>query len=218
MKKILCSLGLLAVAIGVFAAIAVGLRDTAFAEIGKNYGLFGNLMAGLGTILITPPAMSLLASVFALGVEKHRSTLEDKGGPRSLQLRKGSKWGGVALATGLWAAIIFALRWEGASLGLWLFTLPLHLMCLYAILVFLLVQAHYDAKTLVAMDWTLRSRSYNWTDLEGLAMKPDTQELVLHFAGNRRARLSLYFNHLNQAIAFAEARIKENALARTARG
>ena len=218
MKRVVLSVAGLCLAIGILVGLAVGLRDTPLADIGRDHGLFGSLMAGLGTVLIGAPTTALLASVMALRVEKQRSTLEDFEGPRSLRLTKGAKWGGLVLSVGLWVKIVVILRWENAALGIWLFTLPLHLLCLYAILVFLLVQAHYDTKRLVAMDWTLRSRSYNWTDLEGLTLKPDTQELLLHFAGNRRARLSLYFDHLNQLIAFAEARIKENALARTARG
>lgn len=218
MIRITRNLVWLVAALATFAGIILALRDSRLAEIGSEFGLFGNLMAALGAVLIAPPAMGLVVAVFSLGVEKERSRLENTADARSLRLATGAKWGGIALAAGLWAAIIAALRWEEASLGIRLFTLPLHLLCLYAILVFHLIQAHYDADRLVAMGWTLRSRSYNWTDLEGLTMKPDTQELVLHFTGNRRARLSLYFGHLNRLIAFAEDRIKENALARTARG
>ena len=171
-----------------------------------------------GVVLITPPFVALLADLFRIGATQARGRLfEVETGPiTSLRLPPGVRWAAIVMGLGLSAAIIGVLWVMEEPWGIWLFASPLVLLGLYCAVVFAQIRVYFDQTHIVAMTPLLRWQRHDWADLEEMTLNREWQELRLHFADGRMARVSTMFNHLPDFVAFAQAKGKENEDARTA--
>lgn len=218
MRKIFVALALLAAAFGLFLAVVILLREGGMLSGWIPSALLPDVLSGVGVILVMFPFILVLQSVFELGLQKQRKRLAmDVPSSRSLRLPPGVRWGCIILSAGLWAGIVAALWLTDENIGIWLFTAPLQLLCLYGLIVFAIIQGHYNEKALVVMGWTLRTGTFHWSELEGISLNEQFQELHLHFSGGRKARVTLYFSGIADLLQIAKTKLKANQIARTAR-
>lgn len=178
------------------------------------------LLKIFGVLIITPPFAATLFGLFEIGATQARGrlfALADRG-VTELRLPIGVRVAAVGLGLGLAAAIVAVLIIMQEPWGIWLFASPLILLGLYCAVVFARIRVYFDQIHIVAMTPMGRWRRHAWSDLERVTLNREWQELRLHFADGRMARVSTLFNHLPDFVAFMQAKLQENDHARTARG
>ncbi len=172
------------------------------------------LLKLFGVVLLMPPFVSLLGSLFDLGSRQSRWAIWS--GTETdfwtLQLSSGMKWTMVCMSIGLGGAIIFFLWFENSPIGIWIFASPLFLLSIYTGLVFFIIKVPFDQKQITAMSPLLRWRTHRWCDLVAIEFVKDWMELRLHFSDGRFARVSLYLNGIHDFTEFAKSKLVENGV------
>ncbi len=118
----------------------------------------------------------------------------------------------VGLSLGLLGALLLVLWYQEEPFGIWVFASPLLFFSLYAAMVFSLIEVEFDDQHVIAMTPLLRWQIHAWKDLVKIETVQSWAELRLHFTDGRIARVSLYFNGLEDFYSFARAKLQENAI------
>lgn len=168
-----------------------------------------------GAILIAPPLVGLLVSLLLLGYAPRDRSLYDNTGPIELRLAPGAKYTGAGICLMIVGAILYSIYLQDEPWTVWLFAGPVVLAGLYGLVLCFVVRAIYDEREIASVYYALRWRRNDWSELTGIEHHPGPGDIVLRFGG-RTQRLSVYYRGIDDLIAFANVKLKEAALARTA--
>lgn len=172
------------------------------------------LLKLFGVVVIITPFTALLGSLFSLGSERSRWALwsDNINDHWTLHLSAGMKWTMVGMAITLAGGAVFALWFQDEPIGIWLFASPLLLFSFYLGLVFLIIKVPFDQTHITAMTPFLKWETHAWADLAEIEYVPSWTEYRLHFRDGRFARVSIYFNEVDDLIEFAKAKLVEQSL------
>lgn len=170
------------------------------------------LLRVFGALLLAPPVAALMVSIILLGYEPRGQNLYDGKGPIVLSLGPGARYGGAGLCLVLMCAIVAVLIWQNEPLGIWLFTSPILLACLYGVVLCFVVRATYDEDGISSIYYGLRWKQDKWSELTAVYDDPGPGDIVLQF-GEKTQRVSAYYNGIGNLVQFANVKLNEAKLA-----
>jgi hypothetical protein len=158
----------------------------------------------VATVLIGPPVVFLIVSLFSAGSDK---VSEDRDGLTVLRLRTGARVFGVLLGWAL-AALFFLGPYYDGGILLSLILAPFGLFFFVGGLWCLIAVVKYDRHKVFATDYLFRLRRYNWSDLLDVIYVPEAYEYHLLFQGGSKARVSTFYAGAGELIRFAQSKVR----------
>lgn len=209
MKQILLWSGLLAIGAGAFVALILsrGLVDPVLLRIGFDAGggMVLNAIKVVGAVLLGVPIAALFWSNAAFGSDLPR---RDVHGYTLLRLRSGARYFFSVMSVAL--AVLFFLVSVDEPIAFQFFMISFGTVFLFAGWWIFSAKVRFDEASLFAMAYSGATHSHDWADLTKIVINREAQEYHLLFRSGRKARISFYYQGVDQLISLARRKLDDN--------
>ncbi len=158
----------------------------------------------VATVLVGVPIAGLMWSIAALGSDRAGTDIH---GYTTLRLRAGARYFFSVAAFALAGLFIFVATEDSDVLAFNLFMIAFGCAFLFGGIWILIARVRYDNMAIFATEYTGIVRRHEWADLEALDINREAQEYHLRFRTGRKARISFYYQGVNDLIALAEEKL-----------
>ena len=204
------------------ALLAVG--GVALYALATNYEIVGSFLVGLGVhpdgfwtrnilnlsgiVLVGIPVGGLLWSIAVLGSDGAGTDLH---GYTVLRLRTGVRYFFSFAAFALSALFVFAALDKFDEIIFPLVMIGFGCAFFFGGIWILNASIRYDNTAIFTTEYSGISRRHEWVDIEGIDYKKESQEYQLRFRTGRKARVSSFYQGLDDLIVLAESKLKAHA-------
>lgn len=208
MGRIILFLGILLV--GFYAFFIFALNREAIEPFLMDVGIDPDsiwtrgILKAVAIALIGMPVAGLMWSIAALGSTK---ATVDIHGYIVLRLRSGARYFFSVASIGFAGLFIFVATEESDNIFFNLFMVAFGLAFMFGGVWIFIAKVRYDNSTLFVTEYTGATRRHEWADLEGLEVNDQAQEFHLLFRTGRKARISFYYQGVNDLIRVAEDKL-----------
>lgn len=207
MKQILLWSALLAIGAGAFVALVLsrGLVDPVLLRIGFDPGgsMVLNAIKVVGAVLLGVPIAALFWSIAAFGSDVPRHDVHG-----FLRLRSGARYFFSVMSFAL--AVLFFFVSVGEPIAFQFFMISFGTVFLFAGWWIFAAKVRFDETSLFATAYSGAAHSHDWTDLTKIALNREAQEYHLLFRSGRKARISFYYQSVDQLMPFARRMLDDN--------
>ena len=209
MKQIILWSVLLAIGAGAFVALILsrGLVEPVLLRLGLNTD--GDMVLSainvVGAVLLGVPTAELLWSIAAYGSDLPR---RDVHGYTLLRLRSGARYFFSILSVSL--AVLFFFGSVDEPLIFQVFMIGFGAVFVFAGWWVFAAKVRFDETSLFATAYSGATHHHNWADLAKIEINQKAQEYHLLFGSGRKARISFYYQGIDQMMSLARRKLEDS--------
>ena len=213
MKRVALVFLWLTLGLGAFVALALNREavEPWLVAIGLDPegSLFSRgILKGLALLMFGVPLTVLLWMIVGLGSNQGGTDIH---GYTVLRLKTGGRVFLTLVSVGLAGLMLYVAMDESETLLFRLFIGAFGGAFLLGGYFIATAQVRYDNSTIAATTYTATLEKHEWRDLEAIEPNDEAREFVLRFRTGRKARISYFYQGVDELIWLARRKLDENA-------